>query len=133
MRVKNIILVILFLVLFWDAVAQTGQAQRTLPKILQAEHQEITEDRVVASGNVEISWEEYRIYADYMEFNQKTKEIIAKGRVTMVSNETVISGDRLQFNLKDRTGVLYDVYGQVPPSITYNTEKLTQVDNETLT
>ncbi len=105
---------------------------QNLPKILQAEHQEFTEEHLIASGKVEIAWEEYRIYADYLELNRKTHEITAEGRVTMVSNQTVISGDKLIFNLEDRSGVLYDVYGQVPPSITYKTKKLTQVDNDTL-
>ncbi|NIN21062.1 MAG: LPS export ABC transporter periplasmic protein LptC [Candidatus Aminicenantes bacterium] len=109
-----------------------GQAPTVLPFKIQAEHQEITEDRIVASGNIEISWKEYRIYADYMEYNPKTREIIARGRVTMSSHQTVLSGEKLRFSLKDRTGVMYDVFGQSPPAVRYKTDKLTQVDNETL-
>jgi LPS-assembly protein len=108
-------------------------AQAVLPFKIQAENQEITEERIVASGNIEISWKEYRIYADYMEYNPKTREITARGRVTMSSNETVLSGEKLQFNLKDRTGVMYEVYGQNPPTVRYRTNQLNQVDNDTLT
>jgi LPS-assembly protein len=131
MKLKKLLCSIFLLVYVVPAAAQTGVNPQVAP-VIQAEHQEMTEERLKAWGNVEIAWEEYRIYADYMEFNQKTKDIIAQGRVTMVSKETVLSGDRLQFNLKERSGVLYDVYGQMPPTIRYNTDKLTQVDNETL-
>jgi len=31
-----------------------------------------------------------------MEYNLKTKEIMAKGRITMISRETVLSGEKLQ-------------------------------------
>ena len=133
MKRKTLILIIFLIICVLEAAAQVPQRSTELPIILKAEHQEFTEDKVIASVNVEISWEEYRVYADYMEYNLKTKEIMAKGRVTMISRETVLSGEKLQFNLKDRTGVLYDVYGQVPPSVTYKTDKLTQVDNDTLT
>lgn len=102
------------------------------PKI-QADNQEITENKLIASGNVEIAWGEYRIYADYLEFNQQTKEILAKGRVTMASKETVISGEKLRFNLKEKTGEMYDTFGQMPPTLRYTTDKLKQVDNDTLT
>lgn len=107
-----------------------GQAK--LPFKIYAVRQDIEENQLVAAGSVEISWEDYHIYADYMAFNPKTKIITARGRVTMTSKETVISGERLQFNLKDRTGVMYDSYGQMPPSVRYKTDKLTQVDNDTL-
>lgn len=133
MKRKSLILIIFLIVCLMDAAAQAPQRSLELPIILKAEQQERVDDRAIASGNVEISWKEYKIYADYMEYNLKTKIITAEGRVTMVSKETVISGEKLQFNLNDRTGVLYDVQGQVPPSVSYKTDKLTQVDNNTLT
>jgi lipopolysaccharide assembly outer membrane protein LptD (OstA) len=133
MKRKSLILIIFLIVCLMDAAAQAPQRSLELPIILKAEQQERVDDRAIASGNVEISWKEYKIYADYMEYNLKTKIITAEGRVTMVSKETAISGEKLQFNLNDRTGVLYDVQGQVPPSVSYKTDKLTQVDNDTLT
>ncbi len=136
MKQKKIFLAV-FVLIFILAVELNSQAGKTgkgkvEPKI-QADNQEITEKKLIASGNVEIAWEDYRIYADYLEFNQETKDLLAKGRVTMTSSETVITGERLRFNLKERTGEMYDTYGQMPPTIRYTTDKLTQVDNDTLT
>lgn len=100
---------------------------------VDAQHQYMDENKLIASGNVEIAWEDYRIFADYLEFNPDTKELLARGRVTMSSKETVLTGERLNFNLKKRTGEIYETYGQMPPTIRYTTDKLTQVDNDTLT
>ncbi|MCP5048647.1 MAG: LPS-assembly protein LptD [bacterium] len=128
---KQITIIIIILTVWLQGIG-LAQSVKGAPYV-HADEQRLTEKGIIAWGNVELSWDEYRIYADYMEYNGETRVVIAKGRVTMSSNETVISGDKLEFNLKDRTGVLYDTYGQMPPSVRYNTDKLTQVDNETLT
>ncbi len=127
----TIIIVIVVVVLSVQAFlnAQTTKSA----SILNADLQDMVGDSLIASGNVEITWDEYKIYADYMEYNQKTNVVIAQGRVTMASNNTVISGERLEFNLKERTGFLFDTYGQMSPTVRYKTNKLTQVNNETLT
>jgi len=112
---------------------QPQQQQQTGEIKIDAQNQYMDENKLIASGNVEIAWEDYRFFADYLEFNQDTKELLARGRVTMSSKDTVITGEKLSFNLKDRTGEIYDTYGQMPPTVRYTTDKLTQVDNNTLT
>ncbi len=101
------------------------------PKIY-ADKTEVDENILKAYGHVEIRWEDYRIFADYLEYNEKTKELIAKGRVTMASKETSISGDNLRFNLEKMKGEMFDAYGLMPPSIKYNTKKMIQTDRDTL-
>ncbi|MGE5342769.1 MAG: LPS-assembly protein LptD [Candidatus Omnitrophota bacterium] len=108
-------------------------SETSLPFTIYSKEKEFAEDRMIASGDVEIIFEEYKIYADHLEYFPKTKDINAQGRVTMSSEETVISGDKLHFNLKTKTGEMVDTYGQMQPSVRYKTDKLTQVDNETLT
>ena len=124
MRLK--IFIIVFFLLFIN-VNLKGEE----PKIY-ADKTEVDENILKAFGHVEIRWEEYRIFADYLEYNEKTKEVIAKGRVTMASKETSISGDKLRFNLKKMKGEMFDAYGLMPPSIKYNTKKLIQTDRDTL-
>jgi LPS-assembly protein len=128
---KNFINLIIIIVSVFQVLGQSS-AKISTP-VLKADDQIMQEDRIIARGNVEIAFDEYRIYADYMEYNQKTNVIIAQGRVTMTSNETVLTGERLEFNLKDRKGNLFDAYGQMPPYVRYKSDQLTQTDNETLT
>lgn len=101
-------------------------------RIRTADRQEISGGKYIASGDVEISWDDYRIYADYLEFDRETKNILAQGRVTMASSETVITGEKLTFNLKEKTGELYDTYGQLAPTVRYTTNQLKQLDKDTM-
>ncbi len=82
---------------------------------------------------MEILWQDYIIYADVVEFNQKSKELFAEGRVTMISGDSLLSGEKLKFNLKTHSGEMVDTYGLMSPFVRYQTDKLTQVDGKTLT
>lgn len=114
---------------FWLLQAQT---EGVSPQI-KADNQIIREDFLRAYGHVEIIWQDYVIYADVVEYNQKSSELFAEGRVTMASKDSVLSGEKLKFNLKTHKGELVDTYGMITPFIRYETEKLTQVDLQTLT
>ena len=96
-----------------------------------ADKKEITGNILKAYENVEVIWKEYRFFADYVELNQKTNMLVAKGRVTISSADTVVSGDRLKFNMKDMTGEMYDTSGVMYPSIRYETSKWYMKDRET--
>lgn len=124
--IKAIILVLGLL------VSSLGMAaDKEKPKIL-ADKTESTENGLRAVGHVEVKWGEYRIYAENAEYNEKTREIVARGRVTMASADTVISGDQLRFNLAEKKGEMYDVQGLIPPTVQYKADKVDQVDNDTL-
>lgn len=132
-RNKRFILLVFFIfsvVIHIDAGAGKSRFAVT---IKSADRQEITANKFTADGNVEITWKGYRIYADHVEFNRETKEILAGGRVTMTSKKTVLTGEKLRFNVQERTGEMYDTYGQLAPTVRYTSDKLTQVNNDTLT
>jgi lipopolysaccharide assembly outer membrane protein LptD (OstA) len=130
---KKIVLSFAFIFLFFESGwLLQAQNEGDSPQI-KADNQIIREDFLRASGHVEIIWQDYVIYADVVEFNQKSKELFAEGRVTMASKDSVISGEKLKFNLKTHAGELVDIYGLMSPFIKFETEKLTQVDLQTLT
>jgi LPS-assembly protein len=52
-----------------------------------------------------------RIFADFMEINRKTYEMVARGNVTFATPEGRISADRIEFNLDKGTGVFYMAAG----------------------
>jgi lipopolysaccharide assembly outer membrane protein LptD (OstA) len=101
--------------------------------IVYADHKSISEDALRAAGHVEVLWQDYVIYADAIDFNLKSRELFAEGRVTMASKEMVLSGEKLLFNLKTQRGELLDTYGMVSPVVRYETDRLVQTDHETLT
>lgn len=101
------------------------------PEVLMHDYGDLTEDVLKYWGNVELIWDEYRIYADYVEYDTKTKIATAKGRVTMASKETVVSGEKLRIDLKDKTGELYDAYGQMQPTVRYTAAEWKQTKKDT--
>jgi LPS-assembly protein len=129
--VSFLILLVLMYPFVVDAAHKQGKSQSAI-SIKTADRQEIFGDTYTATGNVEITWGGYRIYAEYLEFNQKTRKITAKGRVTMTSKETVITGEKLTFDLKSKTGEIYDTYGQLDPTVRYTTDQLSSINNDTL-
>lgn len=101
------------------------------PEVLMHDYGDLTEDVLKYWGNVEFIWEDYRVYADYVEYHVKEKLVVARGRVTMTSKDTVVSGEQLSLNLKDGTGLMYDVYGQMHPTVRYTADKWTRLDEDT--
>jgi LPS-assembly protein len=68
-----------------------------------------------------------------VEYNRETGIVIARGRVTMASKESIISGEKLTFNTKDQTGEIEDAYGMMKPSVRYETDDLKQISEKMMT
>lgn len=133
---KRILIPIVIIVVVASLFAQTPLSEKQSQKNsdfpdIYAREKIITDDICKASGNVEIQWEGYRFFGDYIEFHYKDKKLFAKGRVTIVSEETVVSGDELEFDLNSMTGTMTDAAGMVEPSVRIRTENWQQTDKET--
>ena len=59
------------------------------------------EDVIITGGNT-------RLEADYVEFDNKTRDAFAKGNVLLVSGEDTVTCNAMQLNLKTETGTIYD-------------------------
>ncbi len=99
--------------------------------VILAEHFESSGDFIIYTKNVELITELYTIFADRIKYNTKTKGIIARGRVTMTSENMSVSGSELVFNISDMKGVMYDVQGMMEPAVSFSVEKLVQADKDT--
>jgi len=118
----------ILLILLVAAAAPLLSAEKK-PVIL-AEHFEARGDMVFYTGKVELITELYRIFADFIEYNTKTKQIVAEGRVTITSKDMTVSGGQFHFNIQSMTGEMYDVQGMMEPSVSYTADRLVQVDKE---
>ena len=61
---------------------------------------------LIASGNVIITKQGKRLSADTIVFNQKTDVIRAEGHVMLTTGKDVMTGSRVEMNLKTRQGVI---------------------------
>jgi LPS-assembly protein len=105
------------------AAVQTDAGGPTEVKIL-ARTQERTKDKVFASGDVEIHYGALLLFADRVEYDVGTKDVLAEGNVVAQSGGEVIRAERVLFNLDTGRGTLENASGLVEPSVLFEAERL---------
>jgi len=103
--------------------SQAGSGGPAEVKIL-ARNQEKTKDRVFASGDVEIHYREFRLFADRVEYNIETKDVLAEGNVVAQSGGEVIRAEKVLFNLETGQGTIEKASGIIQPSILFEADTL---------
>lgn len=73
------------------------------------------ENRLIATGNVEITRGRARLMADRVELDRTTGEAVAQGRVVFYDGENQLTGQRLEYNLNTGTGVVYQGDARAEP------------------
>jgi lipopolysaccharide assembly outer membrane protein LptD (OstA) len=89
-----------------------------------ARNQDRTKDRVFASGDVEVHYGEFLLFADRVEYNVETKDVLAEGNVVVQSGGEVIRAERVFFNLESGRGTIEKASGLVQPSVLFEAEIL---------
>ena len=115
--------------LFPQAAATAPAAPRPGPagpaevRIL-ARSSEQTKDRIFASGDVEIRYGELVLFADRVEYDVGTKDLLAEGNVVLHSGGEVIRAERIRYGLASGRAVIEGASGLVQPSILFEAEEV---------
>ncbi|MGB7294566.1 MAG: LPS assembly protein LptD [Candidatus Aminicenantales bacterium] len=86
---------------------------------------EKTKERIFAQGEVEVHYKDLKLFADQVEINTETKDVIAVGNVVIQSPNEVISADKVFYNMDSREHKLERAYGMTQPDIFYQAETIT--------
>lgn len=89
-----------------------------------AHYKEKVEDRIYATGNVEIHYKDLKLFADKVEVSLETKDVYAEGNVVIQMANEVMSADNIRFNLESKVGELENVQGMVQPTVFYEAESI---------
>lgn len=89
-----------------------------------ARKKEMTKDRIFASGDVEVHYGELRLFADRVEFDPATRDVLAEGNVVIQVREEVTRGERVVLNLATGRGSVEKAEGMVQPSLLFAAETL---------
>lgn len=81
-------------------------------------------DRISATGNVELHYQEIILLADGAEVDVETKDVYAWGNVTITMPEENVRCEEIRFNLDSSQGELKDVTGMIQPTIFYQAESI---------
>ncbi len=93
-----------------------------------ANYQEQLENRIIASGNVEIHYKTIKLFADRVELDTETKDVFAEGHVVIQTPGDVISVESIQFNIDSQLGTFQNVFGRSSPNIFYEAETVEKTD-----
>jgi lipopolysaccharide assembly outer membrane protein LptD (OstA) len=93
-----------------------------------AHYKEKVEDRIIASGDVEVHYKNIKLFADRIELNTETKDVMAEGNISIHFPEEVITCERIRFNLDSTRGELEKAFGRIQPTIFYEADKIERKD-----
>src|SRR5262249_21188748 len=88
------------------------------------------EGRVKLSGYVDIQCGDFRVQADTVTYDSKTKEGTAEGSVVLDWGPNRITGSRLDFDLALQTGTMLDATGWIEPEAILVAEKIQKLDED---
>ena len=89
-----------------------------------ARNKEMTKDRLIATGDVEIQYGEFRLFADRVEFDPETRDVAAQGNVVIQTRNEVTRSERAFLNLDTERGRLEKTAGMLQPSIYFSAESI---------
>jgi lipopolysaccharide assembly outer membrane protein LptD (OstA) len=101
------------------------------PITFLAQNWEKKENRIFASGNVEVHYKDSKLFADEVDINTETKDVFAKGNVVIQVPGQVVSADSVFYNLDSHQGKYEHVNGMIQPDIFYQAAEVEQKDQDT--
>jgi LPS-assembly protein len=108
---KTVVLSLIFTLFFCILVSRAGAAETDSIQ-LNADKVSYEESTgvAVAEGNVRINNEDFRVFAPYLEYDSNSQQVTAlssqSGGVTFISDGKRLSGERLDYNIETRKGIL---------------------------
>ena len=73
------------------------------------------ENLLIATGNVELTKGSTRLIADRIELNRTTGDAVAQGHVIFYDGDDQLTGQRIDYNIKSGTGVVYQADAHAAP------------------
>lgn len=89
-----------------------------------ARTKEMTKDRIFASGDVEIHYGEFLLFADRVEYNPETRDVVAEGNVIIQVRDEMTRAERVLLNLDSKAGRVERASGMIQPSILFTAESV---------
>ena len=126
-RLRGLLTVLVAVVLLVGAV-QARAADEEQPIRLSAGEQ-TTEGTVWrGSGDVVIRYQDITIRCDEMTYDHETMDLVATGNVVLDQGPRRFTAREMEFNLRTKTGTLFDGRGQFPPTYSFSGDTIEKLD-----
>lgn len=91
----------------------------------------VREDYVVASGGVSLRYRNLEVLAQRVDVDLKTRMVHAEGDVVLDEGPRRVAGDRLEYDLDERTGTVYNARAFVAPDLYFYGDEVRKTGEDT--
>ena len=113
-------------------VPEAKPAGLEAPITILAHEKRWEKNRVFATGNVEIHYKDIKVFADQLEVDTETKDVVASGNVTVQLPSEVINAEKIFYNLDSRQARFEEAVGMIEPTVFYRAAAIEETGRETL-
>ncbi len=85
----------------------------------------------IIQGGVTLQYQDIKLRADKVTFNQKTRDVVAEGHVIIDQGPTRITANQAIYNLTSKTGTFFNATGTMDPSMYFSGDRIEKVDEDT--
>jgi LPS-assembly protein len=106
-----------------------GEVTVTLDKgaAIEAEKDEYS----IIQGGATIEYQDIKLRADKVTFNQKTRDVVAEGHVIVDQGPTRVTANQAIYNLTSKTGTFFNATGMMEPAMYFSGDRIEKVDEDT--
>ncbi|HSP35298.1 MAG TPA: LPS assembly protein LptD [Thermoanaerobaculia bacterium] len=91
------------------------------------------EQYAILQGDVLIEYQDIKLRADKVTFNNKTKDVDAEGNVVIDQGPTRITASHAIYNLDTKTGTFFNAVGALDPTMYFSGDQIEKLDENTFT
>jgi LPS-assembly protein len=106
-----------------------GEVTMTLDKGAAFEAQK--DEYSIVQGGVTIEYQDIKLRADKVTFNQKTHDVVAEGHVIVDQGPTRVTANQAIYNLDSKTGTFFNATGTMEPAMYFSGDRIEKVDEDT--
>jgi LPS-assembly protein len=85
----------------------------------------------IFTGDVRVEYQDIKMRADKVTYNQKTKDVTAEGNVIIDQGPTRITATQAIYNLDTKTGTFFNATATMDPSMYFSGDRIEKVDEDT--
>lgn len=139
-----LLLFLLLLLVMPAAIGQENEQEKKRPSVVvEQDGTRLTikadliegsaEETLSASGNVIAEYGDTRMTAEKITYSRKDEILTGEGDLLIARGVTWMKGSRAEFNIKNNTGVIFDVSGFTDEELYINAEKVLKTGDKTYT
>ena len=108
-----------------------GGEVKIMPDEKTGEIEAQADEYIIVTGGVTIEYQDIKLRADKITFNQKTRDVVAEGHVVIDQGPTRVTANQTIYNLDSKTGTFFNATGAMDPEMYFSGDRIEKLDEDT--